>query len=262
LETVSPLSPPGGANGPPGGYRVLGVDPSLRATGWYLGLGDGRGLTQRIATGTLRDEDTELVLADRVSRAALGVLGLIAQYDPHLVVLEGPLVHGANRFPVGVALFQLIVAPLRHPRFRGLIMRDPLSLRGVVVFNPARLASLMGEGFPGKLKGSIRKQMHLDRYQALSGDARRLNEHQVDAWFLGHHGVRFWAPVGDQVGDRSLWTPQERLLFATGDSRTHRGTTGTPFVDQEGAEWWRFGDRRILGGGEIAEGRVEERSHG
>lgn len=232
---------------------VFGIDPALQNTGWccwQVDLHNPIKLHYFIGGNTLRETDTSYPVVERLDSMAERTWRLLDQYRPDLVVLEGPILNGARRSTTGAALYSLLTLPLRRKAL-GDTLWGQYRPRGVVTFNPSRLYGLLRERYKKPPTAAANK----DLYRQETGMTHSLTEHEVDAYWLAHFGLRFWRTCVEDSHSRDVLTPkeQETFLFSTKISRK-KELVETGMLDQPGDSWWNpesvEGSRRVLSFGD------------
>lgn len=179
---------------------------------------------EREAGGT-HTSDSKKSMNWRISDQADRIHKLVTDFNPDILVLESQLDKGDNKNPYGVALQIALLYPyfrtdLRFPRFVYYIPGnlDP-SLhyeayqynfpipRVVITIRPERLQSI------AHYQRSTTGGEVVRRYKHLTGEKRRLSQHEADSFYLGYHAARFWATCINSHWSRDILTQKENHVF-------------------------------------------------
>jgi hypothetical protein len=235
--------------------RVMGLDSSMRATGWAVlefnpdnirpaaTPHSTHPLMHHVAGGTLKQDDTQNARLRRIIRTAIDVHALVATYKPDIFVIEGALDKGENRSTTGTSLLSLIVAPW-HPVNRGYDDYPILSIRVIEPHQPKYVVIITPErhmsAAHGKRSLTGTDKVKAYRDQAPNPPKSRVSEHQADSFFLAHLGTRFILTTITKQWPDSILSDREYSIFinASGRRNTGRSLSGTPMKDQEGLSWW------------------------
>ncbi|HLY55615.1 MAG TPA: crossover junction endodeoxyribonuclease RuvC [Stellaceae bacterium] len=121
-------------------FRLIGLDPGLRCTGWGVVDSAGARLTH-IADGTVTTDDT-LPLGDRLAQLHAGLLAVLERWAPDEAAVEETFV---NRNP-------------------GSTLKLGMA-RGVVMLAPAQRGIPVAEYAPNRVKKAIVGVGHADKNQ-------------------------------------------------------------------------------------------------
>lgn len=228
--------------------KVLGLDSALRNTGWQLLEVDPTKLRphnsphhthiimDRLAGGTIKQDDTDETRLDRLVKNAQETHALVHEHKPDMVVIEGALDKGANRSTTGMALYALIVGPWHPSSVYSTGLHTPSF---ILTITPERLLSI---AYGSR---SIKGGDCVNKYRELAKETPkgRVSQHEVDAYFLAYHGVRFYFTCVTEEWPKSILTDKEAAMFYDQgrivDAKSGRTFSGTPIIKQEGQNWWR-----------------------
>jgi hypothetical protein len=200
---------------------VLGVDQAMRNTGWQLiqvpqaMQGDEHKAVSLKEGGTWTEDDTDKTELDRLIVQAKVIHDIIKQYKPTVVVLENALSIGQDRSPSGLALYCLILAPLRESK----LADDFASVKQVISIRPERLNSLAHN------KRSVPGSEVVRAFKDKTGHQKRVTHHQADAYFLAYYGVRFMRTCLQNQWPQTILTPKERSIFLESTKEVTRRVT-------------------------------------
>jgi hypothetical protein len=225
--------------------RVMGIDSSLRHSGWLvqefqpdalrplMNPHPTHPLMHHVAGGTINSDDTSEPRLDRFILNAKKVHQLVDLYKPEIVVIEGALDKGLNRSPTGTAMYVLIVSRW-HPL--SLVATTSSFPQVIITISPERHMSLAHQR--RSLTGTEKVKAY--RKFATEIPKGRVSEHQADAFFLAYHGTRFWL-VKTGRWPSSILTPHEQAIFFDSTVRhpkTNRRIASKHMSDEVGRSWW------------------------
>jgi len=223
---------------------VMGIDPSLRNTGWQVikvqmeGLDSPYGTTHHlnsyVAGGTLKQENASIEEHIRLLYTTMEFYQIVQKFSPDVIVFESAIDVGRNKSITGFCLHTLMVAPWVNPVFEKLVGWNP---HWIVNIRPERLQSLAHEERSTSGTKVVKKYKELT---AGRGSSVPVTHHEADAFFLAYFGSRFVLTCLTKVWPQNILTKNEKRIYleATSYDKRRKITKTTAMVNLVDTAWW------------------------
>jgi Holliday junction resolvasome RuvABC endonuclease subunit len=241
--------------------KILGVDSSMRNTGWKVLEIDQEWedptsivpIEKYKCTDTSTHEEFKMLGGGNIAQPkkesivdrAEGFLNtydrlqkIIDTYNPDIMVIEGTIDYGEHRSVTGVSLFYSIIKDFL-PSDRS----DSYRPRMLITITPERLNSI-----------AFRKRTFTDSetkklYKEQTKDLSRVTPHEADAYYLAYFGARFYLTNFHKRWDRSIYYTKEKQFFLQSmknifsrktktKPRALIGKKNISMLNSNGESWW------------------------
>lgn len=222
--------------------KVMGVDPSLRNTGWQvLEVPDDLPAEakqhkhfKKLAGGTIVEDDASIPDHVRHFRTTAKLHELVTQHKPDLFSIEIPVQVGMSRSTTGMVAYTLSIMPY-HQIGRAVSNQTYHKPEWVITFRPERLQALMHN------KRSTKDKETVDLYKSLTGFTGRITVHESDAFFLAYFGYRFLKTSLTREWPTEILSDKEMSVYRTADKKDKKTglIVNTSMFNSPGEAWWR-----------------------